>query len=184
MQDFLERAGCHRAGLSLSRAVIFRKTATSRKAACHFNLKILAQAPGKILAHAQDKICTYTEKFHFTLQFLRKTAEFSRKIVCVTHVFSICRKNCFLYTRIHKFLDMGSRKISIYTIQRLFASKTGASEPAAHIFVHQNEKNLYMSKQSCPCCCTLQNPSAASPQMPPSIGRLSDSVVKPSSKSK
>ena len=168
----------------MSRAVIFRKTATSRNAACHFNLKIFAQARDKILAHAQDKICTYTEKFHFTLQFLRETAEFSRKIVCVTHVFSICRKNCFLYTRIHKFLDMGSRKISIYTIQKLFASKTGASEPAAHIFVHQNEKNLYMSKQSCPCCCTLQNPSAASPQMPPSIGRLPDSVVKPSSKSK
>ena len=117
MQDFLERAGCHRAGLSLSRAVIFRKTATSRKAACHFNLKIFAQARDKILTHAQDKICTYTEKFHFTLQFLRETAEFSRKIVCVTHVFSICRKNCFLYTRIHKFLDMGSRKISIYTIR-------------------------------------------------------------------
>ena len=126
----------------MSRAVIFRKAATSRKAACHFNLKIFAQAPGNILAHAQDKICTYTEKFHFTLQFLRETAEFSRKIVCVTHVFSICRKNCFLYTRIHKFLDMGSRKISIYTIQRLFASKTGASEPAAHIFVHQNEKKF------------------------------------------
>ena len=145
MQDFLERAGCHRAGLPLSRAVIFRKAATSRKAACHFNLKILAQARDKILAHAQDKICTYTEKFHFTLQFLRETAEFSRKIVCVTHVFSICRKNCFLYTRIHKFLDMGSRKISIYTIQRLFASKTGGFGACrAHFCTSERKKFVYV----------------------------------------
>ena len=145
MQDFLERAGCHRAGLSLSRAVIFRKAATSRKAACHFNLKILAQAPGKILAHAQDKICTYTEKFHFTLQFLRETAEFSRKIVCVTHVFSICRKNCFLLYKNPQIFGYGKPKnFYIYNPEAICLKNGGFGACRAHFCTSERKKFVYV----------------------------------------
>ena len=132
----------------MSRAVIFRKAATSRKAACHFNLKIFAQAPGKILAHAQDKICTYLYiygkiSFHTPIS-ARNSGIFPQNSLRNSCIFYMQKKLLPIYKNPQIFGYGKPKNFYIYNPEAICLKNGGFGACRAHFCTSERKKFVYV----------------------------------------
>ena len=153
MQDFLERAGCHI--FSKKQAVIYRKPAIFRKPACHFpkkccyfNLKIFAQAPGKILAHAQDKICTYLYiygkiSFHTPIS-ARNSGIFPQNSLRNSYIFYMQKKLLPIYKNPQIFGYGRPKNFHIYNPEVICLKNEGCKARRAHFCTSERKKFVYV----------------------------------------